>query len=137
MWLPALLACARPAETALPSPPLPTQAMVQQMIGQIVLDHPAVQPFLHLELPEHRPLALWTAPELAQGAPALTAGGAPVRVVPSPAEARVVMSRYEPLDSAARVRVHVEVPPEGAAGWVEVELRDNVWSATGAQISER
>jgi hypothetical protein len=119
------------------TPPLPTEAMVQQMIGQLVIDHPAVQPFLHPEIPENVPLALWTVPELAQGALALTAGGSPVRVVPSASDARVVMSRYEPVGSAARVRVHVEVPPEGAGGWVEVELRDNVWDAVDAQISER
>jgi hypothetical protein len=120
-----------------PDPPLPSEAMVQQMIGQLVLDHPKVQPFLHLELPQNVPLSLWTVPELAKGAPSLIAAGQPVRVVPTAGEARVVMSRYQPVGNAARVRVDVEVPSEGASGWVEVELRDYVWSAVGAEISER
>jgi hypothetical protein len=115
--------------------PPPPQPMVEQMIGELVLGHPRVAPYLHVT--GNVPLTVWSIPELAQGAPLMRAGGRSVSVVEHEADARFRFTAYEPLGSSARVRVRFEIPAEGVHGYVDVELRDNVWSAVGVDVVER
>ncbi len=118
-----------------PIAPPPPQPMVEQMIGEVVLGHPRVTPYLHLE--RNAPLTLWPIPELAQGAPLMRAGGQTVRVVQNESDARFRFRAYEELGGAARVRVRFEIPAEGVTGHVDLELRDYEWTATAAEIVER
>lgn len=116
--------------------PPPTEAMVQQMIAQLVLDHPRVTPFLHLEIPANAPLAVFAAPDLAAGAASLRAGGQPVRVVATASDARLVLRGRESL-GPAKERLTFEIPAEGVSGTVDVALADHVWRAVDASVSER
>ena len=118
-----------------PTPPIPSAAMVEQMLAQLVLDHPRVTPYLHTEVPANVPLRVAPSPDLAQGAAALQAGGQAVRVVPA-AEARVIFKGRERIEGA-RERLRFEIPAEGVAGHVDVELADNVWRAVDASVVER
>lgn len=115
--------------------PIPPPAMVEQMQAQLALDHPLVAPYLHTEIPANLPLRLAPSPDLARGAPALKVGGQPVQIVPA-AEARLIFKQLERLDGP-RVRVHLEVPPEGVRGHVDLELADHVWRAVDASVVER
>lgn len=117
------------------TPPLPSAAMVEQLLGQLVLDHPRVQPYLHSEVAGNVPLRLAASPELAQGAAGLQAGGQKVQVVGADA-ARFVFTGREEL-GAARERVKFEIPPEGVVGHVDLQLADNVWTAVDAAVAER
>lgn len=118
-----------------PTPPLPTEAKIQQLIAQAALDHPRVQPYLHTEVPANVPLALFAGPGLAKGADKLRAGGQLVKVV-GEAEARVILRGREDI-GPARVRVRLDVPQEGVTGHVDVQLADNVWRAVDASVVER
>lgn len=124
------------AEERGPTPPLPTEAMIQQMIAQRVLDHPRVSPFLHTEVAANVPLAVLPSPDLAQGAGELTAGGRPVRVVAAEGEARLIFRGRESI-GPARERLRFAIPAEGVSGHVDVELADNVWRAVDASVVER
>ncbi|MBL9100728.1 MAG: hypothetical protein JNL82_07215 [Myxococcales bacterium] len=115
--------------------PIPPPEMVEQMQAQLALDHPLVAPYLHTELPANLPLRLAPSPDLARGAPALKAGGQPVQIVPA-AEARLIFKHLEQLEGP-RVRVHLEIPPEGVRGHVDLELADHVWRAVDASVVER
>lgn len=117
-------------------PPPPSEAMVQQIQAQAVLEHPRVAPYLHTEIAANVPLAVFPSPDLAQGAAKLTAAGQPVRVAASEAEARVVFRGRTDI-GPAKVRVKFEVPPEGVAGHVDLQLADHVWSAVDAHVVER
>lgn len=117
-------------------PPPPSAAMVQQIQAQAVLDHPRVAPYLHTEIAANVPLAVLPSPDLAEGAAALKAAGQPVRVVTSEAAARVVFRGLEDI-GPARVRVKFEIPREGVAGHVDLQLADHVWSAVDAHVVER
>ncbi len=118
-----------------PTPPLPTEAMIEQLLAQHVLDHPRVLGYLHTEVAGNLPLTVAPSADLAQGAAKLQAGGQAVRVVPV-GEARVVFKGRERI-GPARERVRFEVPAEGVAGHVDLELADNVWSAVDAVVVER
>jgi hypothetical protein len=113
------------------TPPIPPPEMVEEMIGQLVLSHPQVKPHLHVGA---EPLTLFPVPELARGAPGLEAAGRPVRVVAIESEAQFVFRSYERIGTAAQLRIHFAIPAEGVSGHVDVELRDNVWRATGADV---
>jgi glucose/arabinose dehydrogenase len=117
-------------------PPPPTEAMVQQIQAQKVLEHPRVAPYLHTEIAANVPLSVFPSPDLARGADKLTAAGQPVRVVATEGEARVVFRGLEDI-GPAKVRVKFEVPPEGVAGHVDLLLADDVWSAVDANVVER
>ncbi len=110
--------------------------MVQQIQAQAVLDHPRVAPYLHTEIAANVPLAVLPSPDLAEEAAALKAAGQPVRVVTSEAAARVVFRGLEDI-GPARVRVKFEIPREGVAGHVDLQLADHVWSAVDAHVVER
>jgi len=118
------------------TPPIPPESMVQQMLGQRVLDHPEVQPYLHTEIAEHLPLTVHAVPELAEGTAALQAGGQSVRVVDAAADARFRFTAREDLEGP-RVAVRFEIPAEGVVGRVVLELRDFEWSAVEADVAER
>jgi hypothetical protein len=115
-----------------PMPPLPTETMVQQMIGELVLDHPRVAAHLHAA-----PVSIWPIPELALGAPSMRARGRPVLVAERESDATFRFRAYETLGNRARVRVRFEIPSEGVSGHVDVELRDNVWEVVDAAVVER
>jgi hypothetical protein len=115
--------------------PIPPPEMVEQMQAQLALDHPLVAPYLHTEIPTNLPLRLAPSPDLARGAPALKAGGQPVQLVPA-AEARLIFKNREQLEGP-RVRIHLEIPPEGVRGHVDLELADHVWRAFDASVVER
>lgn len=117
-------------------PPPPSAAMVQQIQAQTVLDHPRVAPYLHTEIAANVPLAVFPSPDLAEGAAELRAAGQPVRVVTSEAAARVVFRGLEDI-GPAKVRVKFEIPREGVAGHVDLQLADHVWSAVDAHVVER
>lgn len=109
--------------------------MVEQMLAQLVLDHPQVAPFLHTEIPANLPLRVAPSPDLAQGAASLRVAGQAARVV-TISEARVVFKGRERL-GPARERVRFEIPAEGVVGHVDLELADNVWHAIDASVAER
>lgn len=117
-------------------PPPPSEAMVQQMLAQAVLEHPRVAPYLHLESAANVPLAVFPSPDLAKGAAKLRAGEQVVRVVASEAEARVVFRGREKV-GPAKERVKFEIPGEGVSGHVDLQLADYVWSAVDAEVVER
>jgi len=118
-----------------PTPPIPSAAMVEQMLAQRVLDHPRVRPYLHTEVAANVPLRVAAAPELAQGVARLEVAGQVVQVVAA-AEARVVFTGNERI-GPAKQRVRFEIPPEGVVGHVDLELADNVWQAVDASVVER
>lgn len=118
-----------------PTPPIPSAAMVEQMLAQRVLDHPRVSPYLHTEVAANVPLRVAAAPELAQGAARLKVAGQAVQVVAA-AEARVVFTGNERI-GPAKQRVRFEIPPEGVVGHVDLELADNVWQVVDASVVER
>ncbi len=60
-----------------PTPPRPPESMVQQLLGQLVLDHSEVRQYLHTEIADNVPLTVHAVPELAEGAAA--PGGCPAR----------------------------------------------------------
>jgi len=117
-------------------PPPPSEAMVQQILAQQVLDHPRVAPYLHTEVPANVPLAVFPSPDLAKGAEKLRAGEQAVRVVASAGEARVIFRGRETV-GPAKERIKFEIPAEGVAGHVDLQLADHVWSAVDAQVVER
>ncbi|MCB9679150.1 MAG: hypothetical protein H6737_28870 [Alphaproteobacteria bacterium] len=114
--------------------PLPPDSVVQTMQAQLVLDHPSVAPFLHLEVAGNAPLKVFAVPELAKGAADLRAGGQPVQVV-GEGEARLHLVGRESLEGP-RVRLTFRIPDEGVEGHVDVELADYVWSAVDASVAE-
>jgi hypothetical protein len=117
--------------TNAPTPPIPPEPMVQQMIAQAVLDHPRVAAYLTAAPP-------WTLSAgrgLELGASALRIGGAPVVVVASPADARVVLVARERLADAERVRF--EIPGEGIRGHADVQLIDWIWTVRDVVVVER
>lgn len=118
-----------------PTPPIPTAAMVEQLLAQLVLDHPRVAPYLHTEVAANLPLRVAPSPDLAQGAAKLQVGGQAVRIVAA-GEARVVFKGREKI-GPARERVRLEIPAEGVVGHVDLELQDNVWRAVDASVAER
>lgn len=118
-----------------PIPALPPESAVQQMQMQLVLDHPQVRPYLHLEIPENLPLAVHAAAELSQGVASLNVGGHPVRVVDA-GIARLRFTRREQLEGP-RARVHFDIPPEGVVGHVDLELTDYLWHAVDASVVEQ
>jgi len=122
--------------TEMPTPPIPPASMVQQLQGQLVLDHREVQTYLHMERADNMPLRLYAVPELAEGAAALEAGDGPVEVVGTPDEARFRFTALEDLEGS-RVRVRFEIPAEGVSGHVDLELRDWEWSVLDAEVVER
>lgn len=126
---------AMPATRQEPIPPLPTEAMIQQLLAQGVLDHPRVIGYLHTEVAGNLPLRVAPSADLTQGAAKLQAGGQAVRVVPV-GEARVVFKGRERI-GPARERVRFEIPAEGVTGHVDLELANNVWSAVDAVVVER
>jgi hypothetical protein len=69
------------------------------------------------------------------GASALRIGGAPVVVVASPADARVVLVARERLADAERVRF--EIPGEGIRGHADVQLIDWIWTVRDVVVVER
>lgn len=117
-------------------PPPPSEAMVQQMQVQLVLDHPRVAPYLHSESAANVPLAVFASADLALGAGKVKVAGQPVRVVAAEGEARVVLRGRESV-GPAKVRVKFEIPPEGVSGHVDLQLADYVWSAVDARVVER
>lgn len=118
-----------------PTPPIPSAAMVEQLLAQQVLDHPRVRPYLHTEIAANLPLRVAPSADLAQGAAALVVAGQAVQVV-TPAQARVVFTGQQSI-GAARVRVGFEIPAEGVVGHVDLELADHVWRAIDASVVER
>lgn len=118
-----------------PHSPLPPESVVQQLLGQRVLDHPEVQPYLHTEVAGNFPLSVHAIEELSLGAAALEAGGRSVRVVATAAEARFRFTAREDLEGP-RVAVRFEIPAEGVAGRVILELRDFEWSVVEAEVVE-
>ena len=118
------------------TPSLPPDRMVQTMLGQLVLDHVRVKPYLHVEVPANVPLTVFAIPSLAQGATGLSAGGATVRVVGNRADARFAFTGRENLGSG-RVRVAFEVASEGVVGHVDLLLRDSVWEVADDHVIER
>ena len=129
---PAKATPTRPADL---TPPLPTEAMIQQLLAQGVLDHPRVIGYLHTEVAGNLPLRVAPSADLTQGAAKLQAGGQAVRVVPV-GEAWVVFKGRERI-GPARERVRFEIPAEGVTGHVDLELANNVWSAVDAVVVER
>lgn len=119
-----------------PTPPPPTEAMTQQLIGQRVLDHERVRPFLHAEVAGNLPLTVYAVDGLAQGAPRMRAGGRPVAVTDAAESARFRFTSRESL-GGARVRVGFEIPAEGVVGSVVLELRDYEWRVESADVVER
>lgn len=117
-------------------PPPPSEAMVQQMLAQVVLEHPRVVPYLHLENSANVPLAVFPSPDLAKGAAKLRAADQVVRVVAAEAEARVIFRGREKI-GPAKERIKFEIPAEGVAGHVDLQLADYEWSAVDAQVVER
>jgi hypothetical protein len=117
-------------------PPPPSEAMVQQILAQGVLDHPRVAPYLHTEDSANVPLAVFPSPDLAKGAEQLRAAGQSVRVVATEAEARVIFRGRERV-GPAKERVKFEIPAEGVAGHVDLQLAEHEWSAVDAQVVER
>jgi hypothetical protein len=126
---------AQPGEPMRLTPPLPSAAMVEQMLAQRVLDHPRVTPYLHTEVPANVPLRVAPSPDLAQGAAKLRVAGQVVQVVAA-GEARFIFTGRERI-GPARERVRFEIPAEGVTGHVDLELADNVWSAIDAALTER
>lgn len=118
-----------------PTPPILSAAMVEQMLAQLVLDHPQVAPFLHTEIPANLPLRVAPSPDLAQGAASLRVAGQAARVV-TVSEARVVFKGRERL-GPVRERIRFEIPAEGVVGHVDLELTDNVWHAIDGSVAER
>ncbi len=49
-----------------PTPPRPPEPMVQQILGQNVLDHPRVRPYLHTEVATNLPLTVHAVSGLEQ-----------------------------------------------------------------------
>ena len=124
------------APSKAPHPPIPPDSVVQTILAQAVLDHPAVAPYLHTEIASNLPLAVHAAPALADGAAALQAGGAPVRVVATPGAARIRFVARESLPEAG-ARIRFAIDAEGVSGHVDLTLRDFVWTATDARVVER
>lgn len=116
--------------TNAPTPPIPPEPMVQQMIAQAVLEDPRVA--RHLTTPA--PWTVFAAPGLELGASALRIGGAPVVVVASPAEARFVFAQREQRDGLVRVRF--EIPGEGVSGHADVQLADWIWTVRDVVLVE-
>ncbi len=115
--------------------PLPSEAMVQEWIGQKILDHPQVAQFLHMTVAGNSPLTVFTVPELALGAPQMKAGGVAVRVVPTEGEARFRFTRY--VDApGANVHVEFEMPSQGMAGDADLQLRDYSWDIVDLHVAE-
>lgn len=110
--------------------------MVQQILGQKVLDHPQVTPYLHTEVAANLPLKVHAVSGLDQGASRLTAGGQQVQVMPTANTARFRFTSRERL-AGAQVRIHFEIPDEGVIGHVNLELRDYVWEYIGVSVVER
>lgn len=117
--------------TNAPTPPIPPEPMVQQMIAQAVLDDPRVAAYLTAA----PPWTLSAGPGLELGAGALRIGGAPVVVVASPADARVVLAARERVPDAERVRF--EIPAEGVRGHADVQLIDWIWTVRDVVLVER
>ncbi|MGE0789500.1 MAG: hypothetical protein AB7S26_27745 [Sandaracinaceae bacterium] len=113
--------------------PPPTEAMVQQMLLQAAIDDAAVRAYLHLEQPSNLPLALFAAPDLAEGAPSVTAGDRPVRVT-SEGEARVRFTARESVEGA--VRLQLAIPGEGVSGYVDLRLVDYEWRVVDRHLVE-
>lgn len=128
-----------PPEAAVggPTPPRPPEAMVQQILGQKVLDHPQVRPYLHTEVPANLPLTVHAVSGLELGAPRLTVAGQPVRVTPTANEARFRFTATERMRPGARRRIRFEIPNEGVVGHVDLELRDYVWHTIDARVVEQ
>ncbi len=80
-----------------PTPSLPTDAMVQQMLLQRVIDDGRVQAFLHLELTANVPLMIHAPAGLDRGVRGVRAGGQEVRVRTRNA-GRLVFTAREALD---------------------------------------
>ncbi len=127
---------APPPQSGGPTPPRPPEYMVQQILGQKVLNHPQVAPYLHTEVPANLPLTVHAVTGLDQGASRLTAGGQPVRVTPTANEARFRFTARE-RPAPARARIRFEIPDEGVVGHIDLELRDYVWSCIDAQVAEQ
>lgn len=117
------------------TPTIPPPAIVEQILAQRVLDHLKVAPYLHTEVAGNLPLRVAPSPDLAQGVARLQVAGQSVQVVDA-GEARVVFKGRERI-GAARERVRFEIPPEGVAGHVDLELADNVWTAVDVAVVER
>lgn len=109
--------------------------MIETMMSHVVLSHPRVVPFLHLEISSNVPLKLFAGPDLARGAPALHAAGKPVVVV-AKEQARVILESRERLDRSTS-RIRFQIPPEGVIGHIDVALREGVWTAVGDSVAER
>lgn len=112
----------------------PPPAIVQQLQGQLVLEHPRVRPYLHLEAPANLPLTVSTDASLAAGAPRLTAGGQPVEVLGA-ASARLRLGPVEALEGP-RVRIGFAIPAEGVDGHVDLALECYEWRAVDVQFAE-
>lgn len=122
-----------PAEE-MPTPPIPSAAMVEQILAQHVLDHPQVSPYLHAEVPDNLPLRVAPSPDLAQGAANLKVREQAV-VVTKADEARFVFLGRERRGPAVE-RISFSIPSEGVRGHVDLELADHVWRAIDASVAE-
>ena len=149
--VPFLLACTGPSTPPVPAvpsaaheapappdvgDPLPPPSMVETMMAQALLDDPRVAAYLHLEVPENRPLRVHAVPGLAAGADGLRAEGESVVVVSMAAGARLQLTEKVALDGP-RVRIGLAIPSEGVTGHGVVRLDDYVWSVESVELVER
>lgn len=112
--------------------PLPSDAMVQGWLTQMVLDHPRVVPFLHSEARDR--LRVHAISELAEGARGLRVAGRPVELVEASAAHFRFTARERPSPAVERIRF--EMPGEGMSGHVDFALRDHTWTAIDAEVAE-
>ena len=114
-----------------------TQASPAQAIGQLIIDLPALQQFLHSELVDRKPLVLIETGEMTRDL-ALQKFGQPV-VIRSMDEAkgRPFLHIKTLKVSGSIASAQFEYPIEGVGGEAEFEKKAESWTVTKSEIWER
>lgn len=102
---------------------------------QVIIDHPAIQDYLHLEETRFVPLQMYLPAELRDDTQVnLRAGGQPVQLVNEQEQARllVVGEQAEPMGFA----VQVEIPDEGVSGTIQLQQHDRDWRVLRVLLTE-
>jgi hypothetical protein len=113
------------------------QTSAAQAIAQLVIDLPALQQFLHPELPERKPLVLISTSEVTPGL-TLTKFDQPVQILDlEVAKGRPYLHITEWTQTGTKVRLKFSYPVEGVGGEAELESKDGKWRVTKSEIWER
>lgn len=101
---------------------------------QAVVDLPALEPFLHAELPERRPLRL-LATGVVEDRPALERFGEPVAWTDTDGGPTLELTRVEVGDAEAEVTFRY--PIEGVAGSVSLQKQAGTWVVVDHEVVEQ